>query len=156
SGRRRDDEPDRCAEAVHGHHRLHRAQGVPAGRGRRRVTSCGVAAMTPRPQDVPGKPLLVAAVQAESREADVAANVANAARTVRLAAGQGARLVVLPEAFLTGYSRAAFAGEVPRDDDLDAPWLAPLRDAASETECVVVVSTPLQRADARTLSLLVV
>ncbi len=38
-GGRRHHEPDRRAPAGDGHHRLHRPQGVPAGRGRRRVTS---------------------------------------------------------------------------------------------------------------------
>ena len=36
-GRRRHDEPGRRAQARDGHDRLHRAQGVPAGRGRRRL-----------------------------------------------------------------------------------------------------------------------
>lgn len=87
---------------------------------------------------------------------DVAANVAKAAALVELAAAQGARLVVLPEAFLTGYAEAVFAGEVPSEDTLDDAWLAPLRNAAVEGDCVVVVSTPLQRETAKTLSLLVI
>ena len=41
--RRRHHEPDRRAAAGDGHHRLHRPQGVPAGRGRRRVTLAHVA-----------------------------------------------------------------------------------------------------------------
>ena len=36
--RRRHHEPDRCPPPLARHHRLHRPQGVPAGRGRRRVT----------------------------------------------------------------------------------------------------------------------
>lgn len=101
-------------------------------------------------------PLLVAAAQASAVDGDVAANVAKAAELVRMATGQGARLVVLPEAFLTGYSEAAFAGALPSEGDLDGAWLRPLRRVAAESDCTVVVSTPLQRAGARTLSQLVV
>ena len=100
--------------------------------------------------------LRVAAAQAVATAGDVAANVDMAASLVRLAAGQGIRLLVLPEAFLTGYCRAAFAGEVPAADALDGVWIDPLRVASVEGDCVVVVSTPLQRAGVRTLSTLVV
>lgn len=100
--------------------------------------------------------LLVAAAQSASVEGDLSANVAKAAALVDLAASQGARLVVLPEAFLTGYSEAAFAADAPHETSLGGPWSAPLRLAATEGDCVVVVSTPLQRADAKTLSLLVI
>ena len=62
--RRRHDEPRRRAAPGDGHHRLHRAQGVPARRGRRPVTDLGQ--------------LRVAAAQAESVPGDVAANVATA------------------------------------------------------------------------------
>lgn len=100
--------------------------------------------------------LLVAAAQAEAVAGDVAANVAKAAALVELATAQGARLVVLPEAFLTGYAADVFAGELPAADSLDDPWLDPLREAAKAGDAVVVVSTPLQREAARTLSLLVI
>ncbi|KQY56560.1 carbon-nitrogen hydrolase family protein [Nocardioides sp. Root140] len=100
--------------------------------------------------------LLVAAAQAESVAGDVTANGAKAAHLVELATSQGARLVVLPEAFLTGYSEAAFAGDVPSEDSLDGDWLEPLRAVSREGDCVVVVGTPLRRASARTLSLLVI
>ena len=55
----------------------------------------------------------VAAGQAVSVSGDLAANVHTAARLTDLAAGQGVRLLVLPEAFLTGYDPAAFAGPLP-------------------------------------------
>lgn len=105
--------------------------------------------------------LLVAAAQAASVEGDLSANVAKAAALVGLAASQGARLVVLPEAFLTGYSEAAFAAEAPHETSLGESWLTPLRRAAADGDCVVVVSTPLQRAtlqpgNGKTLSLLVI
>lgn len=100
--------------------------------------------------------LLVAAAQGVSVAGDVPANVARAAALVDLATAQGARLVLLPEAFLTGYADAVFAGHLPGEDSLDEPWLDPLRSAAHAGDCVVVVSTPLQRAASKSLSLLVI
>ncbi|MDT0202038.1 carbon-nitrogen hydrolase family protein [Nocardioides sp. AE5] len=106
------------------------------------------------PLDVP--PLRVAAGQAAAVAGDVAANVATAVALVRRAAEEGARLLVLPEAFLTGYAADVFAGSLPAADSLDEVWLAPLRDAAREAAMVVVVSSPLQRDGFRTLSTVVI
>ena len=79
--------------------------------------------------------MIVAAGQAAAVPGDVAANVATAVRLVALAGSQGVRLLVLPEAFLTGYDPEVFAGlQVPRTDDLDGTWLAPLREAAAVHE----------------------
>ncbi len=100
--------------------------------------------------------MLVAAAQAVAVSGDVAANVATAARLVSFAGTQDVGLVVLPEAFLTGYDEEVFAGPVPHLDDLDGAWLDPLRAAAAETGAVVVVSTPLERGDRRTMTMLVV
>jgi predicted amidohydrolase len=100
--------------------------------------------------------LRVAAGQAVAVAGDVAANVATAVRLVELAAGKGVRVLLLPEAFLTAYDEAAFAGPVPRADDLEGPWLDPLRSAAIAAGMVVLVSTPLDHGDRRTLSLLAV
>lgn len=100
--------------------------------------------------------LRIAAGQAATVPGEVGANVATAARLTGLAARQGARVLLLPEAFLTGYDEAAFAGPVPTDSDLDGAWLDPLRAAAATAGTVVLVSTPLDRGDRRTLSLLAV
>ncbi|MDP3894967.1 carbon-nitrogen hydrolase family protein [Nocardioides sp.] len=100
--------------------------------------------------------LRVAAGQAAAVAGDVAANVATAVRLVDLAGSQEARLLVLPEAFLTGYDLATFAGPLPSADDLDGEWLEPLRRSAEATGCTVVVGTPLQRGEARRLSAVVV
>ena len=53
--------------------------------------------------------LRVAAAQAESVSGDVEANVATAVSLVAAAAEQGARVVVLPELFLTGYHPAGWS-----------------------------------------------
>ncbi|WP_235738500.1 carbon-nitrogen hydrolase family protein [Nocardioides alcanivorans] len=62
---------------------------------------------------------------------------------------------MLPEAFLTGYCRSAFAGPVPLESELPT-LLAPLRAVASDHGITVVVGTPLDRAGRRTLATVVV
>ena len=98
--------------------------------------------------------LRVAAGQAVSVAGDAAANVATAARLTRSAGEAGARVLLLPEAFLTGYDHDAFRGPLP-GDDLGA-WLDPLRQACSETDVVLVAGVALERTHGRTLSLVVV
>lgn len=84
-------------------------------------------------------------------EGDVAANVRIAADLTRRAGAQDARLLVLPEAFLTGYSEAVFAAALPAEGELDVV-LADLTAAVVETGCTVLVSTPVDRGTHRTLS----
>ena len=98
--------------------------------------------------------LRVAAGQAAARCGDVAANVATTARLTRRAADEGVRLLVLPEAFLTGYCEDAFR-RPPHVADL-ATVLASVVDEAVAGGVDVVVSTPLDRGDRRTLSSVVV
>ncbi len=99
--------------------------------------------------------LRVAAAQAESVPGDVERNVAMAVALVESAARDGARVVVLPELFLTGYAPEAWTHDqaVTADD----PRLRPLRDAAAEQRVVVVAGAAVRRAaGTTTLSLLVV
>jgi predicted amidohydrolase len=98
----------------------------------------------------------VAAGQAVSVAGDLAANAVTAARLTGRAGAEGARLLVLPEAFLTGYDAAVFAGPLPDADALDDPRLDPLRTAAADHDVVVVVGTVLARGADRRLSLVVV
>ncbi|MBF4160170.1 carbon-nitrogen hydrolase family protein [Nocardioides acrostichi] len=97
--------------------------------------------------------LRVAVGQAEPAVADIATNVGLAADLTARAGAQGARLLVLPEAFLTGYHPDAFdavvAGGSPTHRDLDGPLLAPLREACADSGCTVLVSTPLVTDDGR-------
>ena len=93
--------------------------------------------------------LRVAAVQAEAVPGAQAANIEKAARLTAAAAQRGARLVVFPEAFATGYDDEVFRGPLPRENDLS--WLAPLQRAVDDAEVVVILNTALDRGDRRTL-----
>ncbi|WP_169834650.1 carbon-nitrogen hydrolase family protein [Nocardioides dokdonensis] len=100
--------------------------------------------------------LRVAAGQAAAAAGDLDANVRTAARLAALAGGQGVRVLVLPEAFLTGYDDAVFAGALPRPADVLGPRLDPLREQVLRTGVTVVVGAALDRGARRTLSTLVV
>ncbi len=106
------------------------------------------------------RPLTVAAAQAESVPGDVAANVATAVSLVTAAADQGARVVVLPELFLTGYDESAWTHEAGLSLDPSTghrELLSPLSEVAASRSVVVVVGAAVRRAlDATTLSVLVV
>jgi predicted amidohydrolase len=93
--------------------------------------------------------LRVAAAQAEAVAGDLDVNVRTSAGLVREAADQGSEVVVLPEAFLTGYDLDVFAGRLPALVDLP---LDPLRKAARETGAVVVASSALEAGGVKTLS----
>ncbi|HEY0775354.1 MAG TPA: carbon-nitrogen hydrolase family protein, partial [Nocardioidaceae bacterium] len=87
--------------------------------------------------------LRVAAAQATSVPGDVDANVATAASLVTSAADRGARVVVLPELFLTGYAPEFWSLETaltPSDPRLD-----PLREVAREPAVVVVAGAAVRR-----------
>jgi predicted amidohydrolase len=104
---------------------------------------------------VPLQPLRVAAVQTASVAGDVAANVATATDWVWRAAAEGARAVVLPELFLTGYDPDTWS-----DDDafvrLPDERLSPLADAARETATVVLAGAAVhdRPGDGRAIGLL--
>jgi predicted amidohydrolase len=100
--------------------------------------------------------VIVAAGQAAAVAGDLAANVATAVRLTELAGSQDVRLLVLPEAFLTGYDEGVFTGPLPGPTDLAGPALDPLRAAAAAAGTTVVASAALDRGDRRTLSSVVV
>jgi predicted amidohydrolase len=87
--------------------------------------------------------LRIAAIQAEALPGDVDRNVAIAATWTRRAAADGTRLVIFPEAFVTGYDLGVFKTAAPSAED-GYGWLAPLQEAVDETNAVVVVNTPLR------------
>lgn len=101
----------------------------------------------------------VAAAQAASVPGDIATNAATAVSLVTASADRGARVVVLPELFLTGYAPDAWSLETTLTPE-DAR-LAPLRDAARERDVIVVAGAAVRRGsgaddDPVTLSLVVV
>lgn len=105
--------------------------------------------------DGPDGPLRLAVAQAAAVAGDLPANATRAAALVREAGDRGARVVVLPEAFLTGYAPAAFA-DPPDLARLRAGELDVLRDAARATGAVVVVGSALARPERGTRTLAVV
>ncbi|MGH3447721.1 MAG: carbon-nitrogen hydrolase family protein [Nocardioidaceae bacterium] len=100
--------------------------------------------------------LRVAAVQATARPGQVSANVESAVGWVGRAAGEGARLVVLPELYLPGYDPKTLR-EHPDECDVtaDDPRLRPLAEAAAAADAAVVVGASVRGPHGRrTLSLL--
>jgi 5-aminopentanamidase len=115
------------------------------------VSPSGTGALAPGP-------LVVAAAQAESVSGDVAGNATTAADLVREAAGDGARVAVLPELFLPGYDLAGLADDIERDvvDPAGDPRLEPLRTACRETETVAFVGASVRSGSRRTIGVLAV
>ncbi len=105
---------------------------------------------------IPRMPLRVAAVQAQPNPGDVAGNAALAARLTARAAGEGARLVVLPELFLPGYHLPILRSD-PAGTDLATDEarcvhdirLDPLRAVARERGVVIVLSGAVRHATER-------
>lgn len=97
--------------------------------------------------------LRVAAAQAESTYGQVEANVKAAVDLVERATQQGARVVVLPELFLTGYAAEQWSAGGCLDDPGD-DRLAPLAGAAQEAGAVVVAGAALGAPGKATISLL--
>lgn len=110
----------------------------------------------PRPRSAT---LRVAAAQATSAPGEVTANVTTAVSLLDAAAARGARLLVLPELFLTGYDPATWSPETALTTD--DRRLAPLRETSARYDVVVVAGVAVRRTDdasagSVTLSLLVV
>jgi 5-aminopentanamidase len=106
--------------------------------------------------------LMVAAVQATPTPGDVAANAGLGAGLV--AQAQGARVVVLPELFLSAYHPPTLYAEPDQshvaasaDATVDDPRLDPLREAARAIAAIIVVGAAVRHMDGRrTCSALVV
>ncbi|MEU8171081.1 carbon-nitrogen hydrolase family protein [Micromonospora sp. NPDC049004] len=119
--------------------------------------------MTPL-HPTPTAALTVATVQATPVPGDVAGNAAAAAELVRHAAGQGARVVVLPELYLCAYHPPTLAVDpVGTDVAVDPAGvvadarLDPLRDAARTAGSTLVVGAAARHPDGRrTIAALVV
>jgi len=101
--------------------------------------------------------LRVAVAQAQARSGDVTSNAARLAALVREAANGGARVVVTPELFVSGYDIPALAADPALDlADADDARLDPIREACRGTGTVAVVSASMRIDAGRTISIVVV
>ncbi|MFM0723085.1 carbon-nitrogen hydrolase family protein [Paraburkholderia strydomiana] len=89
---------------------------------------------------LPQTSLRIAAAQAQPVPGDVAANIARTVELTGVAADQGAKLVVFPEKFLSGYEPDLIAGD-PAKYAFDAhdPRLEPIRAVCRQREIAVIV-----------------
>ncbi|MGQ7935679.1 carbon-nitrogen hydrolase family protein [Paraburkholderia sp. D1E] len=89
---------------------------------------------------LPRAPLRIAAAQAQPVSGDVTANIARTVELAGIAADHGAKLVVFPEKFLSGYEPDLIAGDPAKYafDRHDAR-LEPIRDICREREIAVIV-----------------
>ncbi|MEU4717121.1 carbon-nitrogen hydrolase family protein [Micromonospora purpureochromogenes] len=112
---------------------------------------------------LPSAPLTVAAVQADPVPGDVPGNARLAAGLAARAAGDGARIAVLPELFLPAYHPPTLAADpagtdvaATGDGVVDDPRLDPLRAAARDHRITLVVGAAVRHPDGRrTISALV-
>ena len=89
---------------------------------------------------LPQAPLRIAAAQAQPVSGDVTANIARTVELTNIAADRGAKLVVFPEKFLSGYEPDLIAGDPAKYafDEHDAR-LEPIRQVCREREIAVIV-----------------
>jgi predicted amidohydrolase len=89
---------------------------------------------------LPQTSLRIAAAQAQPVPGDVAANIARTVELTGVAADQGAKLVVFPEKFLSGYEPDLIAGD-PAKYAFDAhdPRVEPIRAVCRQREIAVIV-----------------
>ena len=89
---------------------------------------------------LPQAPLRIAAAQAQPVSGDVRANIARTVELTNIAADRGAKLVVFPEKFLSGYEPDLIAGDPAKYafDEHDAR-LEPIREICREREIAVIV-----------------
>jgi predicted amidohydrolase len=96
---------------------------------------------------LPQSSLRIAAAQAQPVPGDVAANIARTVELTGAAADQGAKLVVFPEKFLSGYEPDLIAGD-PAKYAFDAhdPRLEPIRTVCRQREIAVIVGAATRGA----------
>ncbi|RKE38100.1 putative amidohydrolase [Paraburkholderia sp. BL23I1N1] len=105
---------------------------------------------------LPQAPLRIAAAQAQPVSGDITANVARTVELTGVAADRGAKLVVFPEKFLSGYEPGLIAGDPAKYafDDHDAR-LDPIREVCRQREIAVVVGAATRDAGGLHISSLV-
>ncbi|PQV54377.1 carbon-nitrogen hydrolase family protein [Paraburkholderia sp. BL21I4N1] len=105
---------------------------------------------------LPQKSLRIAAAQAQPVSGDVAANIARTVELTGLAADRGAKLVVFPEKFLSGYEPDLIAGD-PAKYAFEAhdARLDPIREVCRRREIAVIVGAATRNAGALNISSLI-
>ena len=105
---------------------------------------------------LPQVPLQIAAAQAQPVCGDTAANIARAVELTAIAAERGARLVVFPEKFLSGYEPGLISGDPAKYafEALDAR-LDPLRETCRRHAIAAVVGAATHGADGLRISSLI-
>lgn len=105
---------------------------------------------------LPQTSLRIAAAQAQPVSGDVAANIARTVELTGLAADRGAKLVVFPEKFLSGYEPDLIAGD-PAKYAFEAhdARLDPIREVCLRREIAVIVGAATRNAGALHISSLV-
>ena len=113
-------------------------------------------ALNNKQASLPQTSLRIAAAQAQPVSGDVIANIARTVELTRLAADHGAKLVVFPEKFLSGYEPDLIAGD-PANYAFDAhdARLEPIRKVCRQREIAVVVGAATRGADGLRISSLV-
>jgi predicted amidohydrolase len=113
-------------------------------------------ALNNKQASLPQTSLRIAAAQAQPVSGDVTANIARTVELTRLAADHGAKLVVFPEKFLSGYEPDLIAGD-PTNYAFDAhdARLEPIRKVCRQREIAVVVGAATRGADGLRISSLV-
>jgi predicted amidohydrolase len=92
------------------------------------------------PASLPEVPLQIAAAQAQPICGDVTANIAKTVELTGLAADRGAKLVVFPEKFLSGYEPGLIAGDPGRYAfEASDARLDPIRQVCRERGIAAVV-----------------
>ncbi|HEX7937331.1 MAG TPA: carbon-nitrogen hydrolase family protein [Paraburkholderia sp.] len=104
--------------------------------------------MDNNPASSPQVSLCIAAAQAQAVCGDVTANIARTVELTGLAADRGAKLVVFPEKFLSGYEPALIAGEPARYafEESDAR-LDPIREVCRARGIAAIVGAATRGAD---------
>ncbi|SIT49203.1 Nitrilase/cyanide hydratase and apolipoprotein N-acyltransferase [Paraburkholderia ribeironis] len=106
---------------------------------------------------LPHTSLRIAAAQAQPVAGDVAANIARTVELTAVAADRGAKLVVFPEKFLSGYEPDLIAGDPAKYafDDSHDPRLEPIREICRRREIAVIVGAATRGASGLHISSLV-
>jgi predicted amidohydrolase len=113
-------------------------------------------ALNHKQASLPQRSLRIAAAQAQPVSGDVTANIARTVELTGLAADQGAKLVVFPEKFLSGYEPDLIAGDPARYAfDAHDPRLEPIRAVCKEREIAVIVGAATRGAGGLHISSLV-